>query len=95
LESNPGFSEASYYVRRSKVGSMDVSDAKGLKLPEAENSRLTKLLAESMLENEVTRDVRRKRWWSHRRIASWCGRSPCRMTSAQYAKHVAINGFDF
>ena len=46
--------EASYYLWRSKFGGMDVSDAKRLKALEAENARLKKLLAESMLENEVS-----------------------------------------
>ena len=57
-----GFSEASYYLWRSKFGGMDVSDAKRLKGLEAENARLKKLLAESMLENEVTREALRKKW---------------------------------
>jgi putative transposase len=57
-----GFSEASYYLWRSKFGGMEVSDAKRLKLLEAENARLKKLLAESMLENEVTREALRKKW---------------------------------
>ncbi len=57
-----GFSEASYYLWRSKYGGMDVSDAKRLKALEAENGRLKKLLAESMLENEVTREALRKKW---------------------------------
>ena len=57
-----GFSEASYYLWRSKYGGMDVSDAKKLRALEAENARLTKLLAESMLENEVTREALRKKW---------------------------------
>jgi hypothetical protein len=39
---------------------MDVSDARRLKALEAENTRLKKLLAESMLENEVTREALRK-----------------------------------
>jgi putative transposase len=56
-----GFSEASYYLWRSKFGGMDVSDAKRLKALEVENSRLKKLLAESMLENEVTREALRKK----------------------------------
>lgn len=47
-----GFSEASYYLWRNKFGGMEVSDAK----------RLKKLLAESMLENEVTREALRKKW---------------------------------
>ena len=57
-----GFSEASYYLWRSKYGGMDVSDAKRLKSLEGENARLKKLLAESMLENEVTREALRKKW---------------------------------
>ena len=57
-----GFSEASYYLWRSKFGGMDVSDAKRLKALEAENARLKKLLAESMLENEVAREALRKKW---------------------------------
>lgn len=57
-----GFSEASYYLWRSKFGGMEVSDAKRLKALEAENARLKKLLAESILENEVTREALRKKW---------------------------------
>jgi putative transposase len=57
-----GFSEASYYLWRSKFGGMDVSDAKRLKALEVENARLKKLLAESMLENEVTREALRKKF---------------------------------
>ena len=57
-----GFSEASYYLWRSKFGGMDVSDAKRLKALESENARLKKLLAESLLENEVTKEVLRKKW---------------------------------
>jgi len=56
-----GFSEASYYLWRGKFGGMDVSDAKRLKALEVENARLKKLLAESMLENEVTREALRKK----------------------------------
>ena len=57
-----GFSEASYYLWRSKYGGMSVPDAKRLKELEAENTRLKKLLAESILENEVTREALRKKW---------------------------------
>lgn len=57
-----GFSEASFYLWRNKFGGMDVSDTKRLKALEAENARLKKLLAESMLENEVTREALRKKW---------------------------------
>ena len=57
-----GFSEASYYLWRSKFGGMEVSDAKRLKALEAENAKLKKLLAEAMLEREVTREILRKKW---------------------------------
>ena len=57
-----GFSEASYSLWRKKFGGMTVSDAKRLKELIAENTRLKKLLAESVLENEVTRDALRKKW---------------------------------
>ena len=56
------FSEASYYLWRSKFGGMNISDAKRLKALELENSRLKRLLAESMLENEVTKEALRKKW---------------------------------
>lgn len=41
---------------------MDVMDAKRLKSLEVENARLKKLLAESMLEYEVTREALRKKF---------------------------------
>ena len=56
-----GFSEASYDLWRSKFGGMSVPDAKRLKELETENTRLKKLLAEQMLENEVIKDVLRKK----------------------------------
>jgi putative transposase len=57
-----GFSEGSYYLWRSKFGGMSVSDAKRLKELELENTRLKKLLADSLLENEVTREALRRKW---------------------------------
>jgi putative transposase len=57
-----GFSEASYYLWRSKFGGLEVSEAKRLKALEQENARLKKLLAEALLEQEVTREVLRKKW---------------------------------
>lgn len=57
-----GFSEASYYLWRSKFSGMDVADAKRLKTLESENARLKRLLAEAMLENEAVREVLRKKW---------------------------------
>jgi len=57
-----GFSEASYYLWRSKFGGLEVSDAKRLKALELENARLKRLLAEALLEQAVTREVLRKKW---------------------------------
>ena len=57
-----GFSEASYYLWRSKFGGMNVPEAKRLKELETENGRLKKLLAEQVLENEVIKDALRKKW---------------------------------
>ena len=55
-----GFSEASYYLWRSKFGGMSVPEAKRLKDLESENGRLKKLLAEQLLENEVIKESLRK-----------------------------------
>ena len=57
-----GFSDASFYLWRNKFAGMSVSDAKRLRELETENGRLKKLLAESILENEVTREALRKKW---------------------------------
>lgn len=52
-----GFSEPSYYAWKAKVGGMNVSDAQRLKTLEAENTKLKKLLANSMLEIDAMREV--------------------------------------
>jgi putative transposase len=57
-----GFSPASFYQWRAKFGGMSLPDAKRLKALEAENGRLKKLVAELMLETEVTREALRKKW---------------------------------
>lgn len=57
-----GFSEASYYLWRNKFGGMSVPDTKRLKALESENTRLKRLLADAMLEQEVTREVLRKKF---------------------------------
>lgn len=55
-------SEASYDLWRSKFGGMTVPEAKRLKDLEAENTRLKKLLAEQLFENDVIKDALRKKW---------------------------------
>ena len=41
---------------------MEVSDAKRLMALEDENARLKKLLAETMLDNAVLRDINSRKW---------------------------------
>lgn len=48
-----GISGATYYNRKAKFGGMTVSEAQRLKELEQENSKLKRLLAESMLDNAV------------------------------------------
>jgi len=57
-----GFSEASQYLWRSKFGGMSVPETKRLKALETENTRLKKLLAETLLEAEVTKEALRRKW---------------------------------
>ncbi len=46
-------SDATFYAWRKKYGGMEVSEARRLKALEEENTRLKKLLAESMLDAEA------------------------------------------
>jgi putative transposase len=57
-----GVSSASFYKYKAKYGGMDVSDARKLKALEDENAKLKKLLAESMLDIAVLKDVAAKKW---------------------------------
>ena len=52
----------SYYLWRNKFGGMTVSEARRLKELEAENTRLKRMLAEAMLENEITKEALQKKW---------------------------------
>ena len=52
-----GVSAATFYTWKSKYGGMDVSDARKLKTLEAENARLKKLLADSMLDVSILKDL--------------------------------------
>jgi putative transposase len=52
-----GISDATFYNLKARYGGMEVSDARRLKALEDENRRLTKLLAESMLDNAALKDI--------------------------------------
>jgi len=57
LSRKHGFSEPSYYLWKAKFGGMNVSDAQRLKALEAENTKLKKLLVNSMLETDAMCEV--------------------------------------
>jgi len=52
-----GISEATFYNWKARFGGLDVSEARRLKALEDENGKLKKLLAESMLDNAVLKDL--------------------------------------
>ena len=55
-------SEQTFYRWKKKYGDMNLLDAKRLKELEKENAELKKMLAESMLENRVLKEVNSKKW---------------------------------
>ena len=57
-----GISEGTFYKWKAKYGGLEVSDARRLKALEDENARLKKLLAETMLDNAVLKDLNAKKW---------------------------------
>ena len=57
-----GISSATFYKWKSTYGGLDVSDARRLKILEAENAKLKRLLAEAMLDNTMLKDVASKKW---------------------------------
>jgi len=57
-----GISGATFYKWKAKFGGMQVSDARRLKALEDENAKLKKLLAETMLDNAVLKDIATKKW---------------------------------
>jgi putative transposase len=57
-----GIAEATLYRWRQKYGNLQVDEAKRLKVLEAENAKLKKMLAEAMLANEGLKEVWAKKW---------------------------------
>jgi putative transposase len=51
-----GISDASIYIWKAKFGGMDVRAAKRLKTLEDENTRLTELLADALMEIAILQD---------------------------------------
>jgi putative transposase len=57
-----GISEAALYNWKAKYGGLTVSEAKRLKSLEDENTKLKKLLADSMLDNAALKELLSKNW---------------------------------
>jgi putative transposase len=57
-----GVSSATFFKWKAKYGGMDVSDARKLKALEDENRKLKKLLAETMLDVAMLKDLNSKKW---------------------------------
>jgi putative transposase len=52
-----GLSTATFYKLKSKYGGLELSDARRLRQLEDENGRLKRLLADSMLDNVILKDL--------------------------------------
>jgi putative transposase len=57
-----GISSATFYKWKAKYGGLGISDAKRLKALEDENAKLKKLLAETMLDNAILKDINGRKW---------------------------------
>ena len=57
-----GISEATFYKWKAKYGGLEVSEARRLRSLEDENRRLKKLLAETMLDVTMLKDIASKKW---------------------------------
>ena len=57
-----GVSSARFFKWKSKYGGLDVSEARRLKILEEENRKLKKLLAETMLDIAMLKELNSKKW---------------------------------
>jgi putative transposase len=62
LSRRHGVSEATIYNRKAKYGGLEVSEAKRLRALEEENTKLKRLLADTMLDNAALKDLLSKKW---------------------------------
>jgi len=58
-----GISSATFYQWKRKYGGLDARDLRRLKDLEQENSRLKRLLADTILDKEILKDVIEKKGW--------------------------------
>ena len=57
-----GISSATFFKWKGKYGGLDVSEARRLKVLEDENRKLKKLLAETMLDIAMLKELNSKKW---------------------------------
>jgi putative transposase len=57
-----GISPATFYKWKGKFGGLEVSDARKLRQLEEENARLKRLLADTMLDNAMLKEIGAKKW---------------------------------
>lgn len=57
-----GISEATLYNWKAKYGGLTVSETRRLKALEEENTKLKKLLADTMLDNAALKELLSKNW---------------------------------
>ena len=57
-----GISDVTFYKWRSKYGGLGVSDLKRLKQLDIENQQLKKLLADTMLDKQILKDLLTKKF---------------------------------
>ena len=67
-----GVSEATLYNSKAKYGGLTVSDAKRLRALSDENAKLKNLLADTMLDNAVLKDISTKNVWSVPSVQGSC-----------------------
>jgi putative transposase len=58
-----GINQGTFYKWKQKYGCMEASDVKRLKDLELENSRLKRLLADTILDKEILKEVNEKKGW--------------------------------
>jgi putative transposase len=57
-----GVSEGAIYRWKQKYGGMDVSEARRLKMLEAENGRLKRIVAQQAMDMEALKELLSKKW---------------------------------
>ncbi len=62
LSRRHGIVENTIYRWKSKYGGMEVSEAKRLRVPESENAKLKKLLAEAELDKAALKEIVEGKW---------------------------------